>query len=187
MTATLTRRVEHSPALIAGSQGNVQVLPDGDWLIGWGQSPWFSEYGPQGQILFDAHLPSAYESYRTFRQAWSAQPDGAARASPTCARDEAAIVYASWNGATGVASWRVLDGQLAERDGSRRRRGPSSGFETAVTLADRRAVRAPTWRFRRSALRAPSWVRRARSASEGRALVRWRGPLVAGQLSDGPF
>jgi hypothetical protein len=133
MTATLTRRVEHSPALIAGSQGNLQVLPGGNWLIGWGQSPWISEYGPQGQILFDAHLPAAYESYRAFRQAWSARPAVA----PTFAylrSGRGAVVYASWNGATDVASWRVLSGSSPATMAPAATRA-RSGFETAVALA----------------------------------------------------
>ncbi len=133
MTATLTRRVEHSPKLIAGSQGNLQVLPGGDWLIGWGQSPWFTEYGPQGQLLFDAHLPSAYESYRTFRQAWSAQPAvGPAFAFVRSGRG--GVVYASWNGATGVASWRVLTGTSPSAMSAAVTR-PRSDFETPLALA----------------------------------------------------
>ncbi len=128
-TATLTRRVEHSPSLIAGSQGNLQVLEDGDWMIGWGQAPWFSEYAPNGRVLFDAHLPPGYESYRTFRQEWSAQPS----VPPSFAyvpSGAGAGVYASWNGATGVASWRVLAGGSASAMTPLTTRA-RSGFETA--------------------------------------------------------
>ncbi len=57
MTATLVRRIEHAPALLAGSQGNTQALPGGSWMVGWGEEPWMSEYGSNGQLLFDAHLP----------------------------------------------------------------------------------------------------------------------------------
>src|SRR6185312_1873867 len=74
MTATLVRRDEHSPALVAGSQGNLQALRGGGWRVGWGQSPYLSEYSASGQVLLDAHMPSTYESYRTYRQDWSAQP-----------------------------------------------------------------------------------------------------------------
>ena len=59
MTATLVRRVEHSPALVAGSQGNTQALAGGAWMVGWGEEPWMTEYGSGGQVLFDAHLPGA--------------------------------------------------------------------------------------------------------------------------------
>ena len=47
--------------------------------------------------------------------------------------EEETIVHASWNGATGVASWRVLAGEEphALTVGATI---PSSGFESAVTL-----------------------------------------------------
>ena len=141
MTATLVRRDEHSPALVAGSQGNMQALAGGDWVVGWGQSPYLSEFGPSGQLLFDAHMPSTYESYRTYRQTWAGQPTSP----PAFALARAgarATVYASWNGATRVASWRVLSGSsaasLAPLAGA-----PRSGFETAIALA--RAPAGGSW------------------------------------------
>jgi hypothetical protein len=133
MTATLVRRVEHAPALLAGSQGNTQALPDGSWMVGWGEEPWMSEYGSGGQVLFDAHLPAHWESYRVYRQSWSGRPS----TPPAFALSRAgskATVYASWNGATEVASWRVLAGAsaaaLAPVAAAAR-----DGFETAIPLA----------------------------------------------------
>jgi hypothetical protein len=132
MTATLVRRDEHSPALLAGSQGNMQALANGNWVVGWGQSPYLTEYGPAGQVLFDAHMPSSYESYRTYRQAWSGQPTSPPTAATVRAGTRTTL-YASWNGATTVASWRVLAGSspgaLAPVASAAR-----SGFETAIAL-----------------------------------------------------
>jgi hypothetical protein len=132
MSATLVRREEHVPALVAGSQGNTQALPGGGWLVGWGESPWMTEYSPGGQVVFDAHLPASWESYRVFRQSWSGRPAGPP-AFALVRSGSHAIVYASWNGATEVASWRVLAGRspgaltpLAA--------APSAGFETAIAL-----------------------------------------------------
>jgi hypothetical protein len=133
MTATLVQRYEHSPPLLAGSQGNMQALANGSWMVGWGQAPYFSEYSASGQLLFDARLPSSFESYRTYRLPWSAQP-----AEPpamfyvrSSSPHGAGVVYASWNGATAVASWRVLSGAspasltpLASR--------ARTGFESAI-------------------------------------------------------
>jgi hypothetical protein len=133
MTATLLRRDEHRPSLVAGSQGNMQTLSGANWLVGWGQSPYVSEFAPSGQVLFDAHMPASYESYRAYRQAWSGQPT----TPPAIAVQRAgarATVYASWNGASTVASWRVLAGASATSltaVGS----APRAGFETAITLA----------------------------------------------------
>jgi hypothetical protein len=136
MTATLVRDDEHpAKPLVAGSQGNVQLLPDGAWMVGWGEAPYLTEYGSAGQLLFDAHLPAAYESYRAYRLPWSGQPSGppslAAVRSPSAR--VGATVYASWNGATSVASWRVLGGPspagMTQLAGT-----PKSGFETAISL-----------------------------------------------------
>ena len=55
-------------------------------------------------------------------------------ASPSGPRGGAATVYASWNGATQVASWRVLAGRLAGQPDAGRAGAASSGFETAITL-----------------------------------------------------
>ena len=52
----------------------MQSLANGDWFVGWGQEPFFSEFGPEGQLLFEAHLPQNDESYRDFRFAWTGTP-----------------------------------------------------------------------------------------------------------------
>jgi Arylsulfotransferase (ASST) len=130
--ATVTAQFTHTPPLLAESQGNMQALENGDWFFGWGQLPYFSEYGPDGKVLFDAHLPAHEQSYRSFRFPWTGTP--AHR--PTFALRATAgahTVFASWNGATLVAYWRVLAGRdpaslqpVAE--------APRGAFETAVPL-----------------------------------------------------
>ncbi len=134
MRASVVREVVHHPKLVSPSQGNVQTLPGGDWVIGWGQASYLTQLGPRGEVLFDAHLPLASESFRAYREAWHAQPDttpAIAYAAPTART--AAKVYASWNGATDVAAWRVLAGASAAtlRPVARAVR---AGFETAVAL-----------------------------------------------------
>ncbi len=126
--ATVLSQFTHGPPLLAESQGNVQSLQNGDWFVGWGQVPDFSEFGPQGQLLFDGHLPAKAESYRSFRFAWTGTP--AHR--PTFALRPPSV-YASWNGATQVASWTVLAGPSS---GSLRpvASAPRTGFETPIAL-----------------------------------------------------
>jgi Arylsulfotransferase (ASST) len=134
-TATLVRSVVHpGKALVAGSQGNLQALAGGAWMVGWGESPYVSEFGAGGQLLFDAHLPAAYESYRAYRLDWSADPTEApAVAAVRSSSGHGAVVYASWNGATRLAAWRVLVGSSPD---SLAPAGqvPRAGFETAVSL-----------------------------------------------------
>ena len=140
---------------MAASQGNVQALANGDWMIGWGQAGYLSEVEPSGRLLFDAHLPPGWESYRAYVLPWSAQPT----VPPTLALRRGAyggvVAYASRNGATGVAAWRVLRGTL--------RRGSRSCSELSPhQLRDARSrCRGPaadrTWPSRRSTPRATCW------------------------------
>jgi Arylsulfotransferase (ASST) len=133
-TMTLTRTYSHSPQLSAATQGNVQTLPNGDVLLGWGAEPYVSEYSPSGRQIFDASMPAASQSYRAFRFPWSAQP----ASSPTLilATDRASgshVAYVSWNGATQVASWQVLAGP-SSRVLKRVRAVSDSGFETTIPV-----------------------------------------------------
>jgi hypothetical protein len=135
MTATLTRSYEHKNPLVAGSQGNVQVLPGGEWMVGWGQAGYLSEIGSAGQLLFNAHLPPAWESYRTFVFPWSGHPPQPPALSVARASGAAGglLAYASWNGATEVASWRVLAGASATALVPVAN-AAKSGFETTIAL-----------------------------------------------------
>ncbi len=132
MSASLVRGESHATPLVAGSQGNLQTLAGGDWLIGWGEVPYISEYGPSGELLFDAHLPAGYESYRAYRLPWSAHPSGRP-ALATGSEGGRELLYASWNGATQISSWRALAGSspttMAPLASAAR-----SGFETAIAL-----------------------------------------------------
>ena len=130
----LIARDVHSPALLAGSQGNDQVLADGDAFVGWGEEPYFSEFNSDGQLLFDARIPAPGQSYRAYRYPWSAVPAvPPAIAVPPSGADEATTVYASWNGATGVSEWTVLGG-ASPTTLAPLITVPSSGFETAIPM-----------------------------------------------------
>jgi Arylsulfotransferase (ASST) len=132
MTATLVRAYTSPDKLLARSQGNMQVLPNGNVFIGWGSQPFISEFSHEGELLFNAQFPPGVESYRAFRFPWSAHPtDEPVVAVEQGSDDERVKLYASWNGATEVATWEVLagphSGQL-EPLGS----VPRDGFETAL-------------------------------------------------------
>lgn len=134
-TDTLVGQYEHPTPLSASSQGNVQSLENGDMFVGWGSEPYFTEYNSAGGLVFDARLPSKSESYRAFRFPWSGTPSGPPAVAAVAGKSPAATLYASWNGATSVASWRVLGGttagQLAPITEAAR-----AGFETAIALPE---------------------------------------------------
>ena len=110
MTASLVRSYPHPHAKLAMSQGNVQALPNGNVFVGWGSTGYASEFSSDGQLLFDADFSGSIQSYRCFRYPWVAKP----LEKPALALDPVSngrvTVYASWNGATEVASWQVLGG-----------------------------------------------------------------------------
>jgi hypothetical protein len=110
-TATLVGSFQHpgGPTLTT-SQGNAGVLGNGNVFVGWGLSPWFSEYAPDGRVLFAAHFTSIWHhSYRAFKAAWVGHPGGKPAIAATIQAGRLSV-YASWNGATEIAEWRVLAG-----------------------------------------------------------------------------
>ena len=131
--ATLIGDYRHPDKLLAATQGNVQVLPNGNVFVGWGSEPYFSEFSPDGELLFDATLPPAVESYRAFRFPWKGSPQTRPAIVAESGDGDEITVYVSWNGATEVAGWQILAGPDPDElkpIGS----APRKGFETAVTV-----------------------------------------------------
>jgi Arylsulfotransferase (ASST) len=133
MRATLHRSYVHPAGLAAANQGSMQVLADGQVLVGWGNLPYFSQFTAAGTLILDGQFPVGDQSYRAFTAAWTAHPTDkpavAARVNPA----GGSVVYASWNGATEVKTWTVLAGKTADalaKVGAQQR----SGFETMVTV-----------------------------------------------------
>jgi hypothetical protein len=137
-TDRLVAEYEHSQPLAAGSQGGVQMLEDGDVFIGWGAEPYVTEYASNGTVLYNAHLPAKTESYRGYRYQWTSTPANTPAVAVAAAAGENTTVYASWNGATTVASWQVLAGASSTTlapAGS----ASKSGFETPISIAGKPA------------------------------------------------
>lgn len=128
--ATLVSAYRHNPPLSAPILGSMQLLANGNALVGWGGEPYFSEYSGSGQELLDVRWPGANLSYRVLLTSdWVGTPSY-----PPSGGVRDRTVYASWNGATRVARWDVLAGPRSSRlkeVASNRR----SGFETAIKLA----------------------------------------------------
>jgi EmrB/QacA subfamily drug resistance transporter len=115
----------------ADYMGSIEPLPQGNELVGWGSEPYFSEYDATGRMLLDAVLPRPDLSYRARIQPWVGLP-----LTPPVAvvrrRSGKTTIYASWNGATELASWRVSKGSgLHARTVTT---VAKSGFETAIPV-----------------------------------------------------
>jgi hypothetical protein len=133
-TATV-RRVYTSPQRpLAGAMGSVQILPSGRVFVGWGVASYTSEFTADGTPLFDVSLPDGTYSYRGLWLDWSGTPhQPPAAVAGRNGTTGTPLVYASWNGATNVAAWRVAAG--SKRDdlrpvGIARRHA----FETVIQL-----------------------------------------------------
>ncbi len=135
-TVSLVRKFVHSPRLLSGAAGSTQVLSDGSVFVGWGAQPDFSEYNPEGKQIFNGAFAPGVDSYRAFRFPWAARPKTPPALAVKAAAPGQAKLYASWNGATQVAAWRVLGGHgpnhLAPLGITARR----TDFETAIDTSN---------------------------------------------------
>ena len=169
----------------------MQALADGDWMVGLGRGAATSpNSSPAGQVLFDAHLPAALGVLPRLPAALERAARRRRRRSRVARRRaRAATVYASWNGATEVASWRVLAGASASDARARRERAAQAGFETAIALPARRAAGSYVGGAGARALRAPcSAPRAAREGAEASRRSRGGGPpWPERQVADAAF
>ncbi len=141
-TASLAAAYYHDPALYANSQGNFQILGNGNVLVGWGSDTqtdgqlqsYITEYASTGTVLADYVLAGEDITYRAFSQPWVGLPQTRVSAVAEAGNGQT-TVYTSWNGSTQTVAWELLAGQ------SRRSLTPVSvtsrtGFETAITTTD---------------------------------------------------
>ncbi len=126
----LAEYVHPGAPLLSGSQGNIELLENGDEFIGWGSEPYFSEFSAGGQLLFDGHMHGSYESYRTYRFPWTGAPAERPALVVTGAKP---VAYMSWNGDTRTVSWRVFAGATPAHM-SEVAMVPRGGFETAAAV-----------------------------------------------------
>lgn len=144
-TAALRQAYDHPHHIRPESQGNMQRLANGDYLVGWGSSAAFTEFAPDGEVLCDARFGaeaffefSPVSSYRVFRGAWVGRPTY-----PPSVAIVGGKVYVSWNGATEVSRWQV-ERMLGEEQELEREPGAGAvvvvaqqfrrGFETKIDL-----------------------------------------------------
>ena len=130
MTANVYHTYFHDPSLSSSSQGNLQSLPNGSKFVGWGQSPYFSEFTRAGTFIYDAQMPSTNYSYRAYKNCWKGKP---------CYSPKIAIVdnsvYASWNGSTETRFWKLYAGRCP-KNLKCVARVSKEGFETKIETSN---------------------------------------------------
>jgi hypothetical protein len=130
--ALLLQEFVHPSEITAAAMGNAQFLSNGNVVVGWGTAPYVSEFGPLGDVRFDAKFVGDAWNYRAYRNVWRGRPAHPPSVA-VARRGRDATVYASFNGSTDTAYWRVLGGPArnALRPLTTVR---SAGFETAVQV-----------------------------------------------------
>ena len=117
---------------LAYSQGNVQTLADG-YLVDFGSTGSIVDYNSDGSVRRDMHYQPMVQTYRAFKTAWHATPTTlpslAVSKTPT-----GSTAFVSWNGATEIASWRILTGPDANHL-TQVATAAKSGFETTIPTA----------------------------------------------------
>jgi hypothetical protein len=131
MSATLLQEYTSPEKLLTTSQGNVQLLSNANVFIGWGSAPFISEFSYEGELLFNARFPPDVESYRAFRFPWKGHPTDAPAVAAESGPEDWVTLYATWNGATEVATWEVLAGPRPGRL-EPVESFPRDGFETTM-------------------------------------------------------
>jgi hypothetical protein len=133
-TVTLVKQFTNPEAtLLTDSQGDLLSLPGGNWLMGYGGLPNFTEFNGAGRLLLDATLGPDVQSYRTYLAPWSGQPTQPPAIAAQAAAAGMVSVEASWNGATTVSAWEVLAGSSPASMNVVAMQ-PREGFETTVTI-----------------------------------------------------
>ena len=145
-TATLVSRTTApiDGGILSASQGNTQILPNGNIFHGWGSVAAISEHslGDDGKytpVLFAnftaTDVAGTIMNYRAFSFEWQSTPENSKPDVYSYAQNNTSpnAIYVSWNGATTVATWNFYAANAIGDDfvsiGSTGKRG----FETMWT------------------------------------------------------
>jgi hypothetical protein len=132
-TVTLAKQLTNpSKTLLASSQGDMLTLPGGNWMMGYGGLPNFTEYNNAGHVLLDGTLGKNVQDFRTYLSPWSGQPTGAPSVVASADSSGTIGVSVSWNGATQVASWQVLAGASASTLAPVAAAAKTAAFQTMI-------------------------------------------------------
>jgi hypothetical protein len=134
-TVTLARQfVNPTRTLLAESQGNAFGLPGGNWLLGYGRLPDFTEFDSSGRVMLEGALGREVQNFKTTISPWRGLPRTAPSVAARRGAGGATTLWVSWNGATEVAAWRVLAG-ASPGALTPVATAAKTGFETAIASA----------------------------------------------------
>lgn len=138
MTASaLLTLTDPNETIYSRSQGSLQVLDNGNSLMGYGSTPRIKEYYPDGSLAMSVAFGGSDNtvfSYRAYRAEWVGNPRNPPKV--YACQDSSANqtqVYMSWNGATEHHAWSVFAG-ASEDALAFGALAVKTGFETNTTV-----------------------------------------------------
>jgi hypothetical protein len=114
MTASLLQElVDPDDAIYSVSQGNMEVLPSGNSILGYGSVPTLKEFDQNGNVVLSVSWGEAerVQSYRAYKAEWVGKPN----TNPdvyACKASSGTEVFMSWNGATEHHTWTIFGGAV---------------------------------------------------------------------------
>ncbi|WP_424346481.1 arylsulfotransferase family protein [Kocuria sp. CH-021] len=124
-TAGIARQLDPPEPRLSDYMANASRLDNGNLLVGWGWEHYYTEYTPDGEVVYDA-ATAPFDSYRAYAAQWTGTP-----AEPPALVVDGDSAYVSWNGATEVAQWRLLAG-ADEAAATEHAVVDKDGFETRI-------------------------------------------------------
>ncbi|KAI9148812.1 hypothetical protein HJFPF1_10854 [Paramyrothecium foliicola] len=137
--AEAIRTFDAPDKLSARTQGSVQLLPNGNAFVNWGQAGAVTEFSDGGEVLFHSYLDSAphgvlVQSYRGFRANWTGTPSEEPAIVAFTGDEDELDIYVSWNGDTETKKWRFFAHQIGQEKGIFLGESRREGFETRATF-----------------------------------------------------
>ncbi|KAF4957253.1 hypothetical protein F66182_18338 [Fusarium sp. NRRL 66182] len=146
MTAKVRQEFWNPTPISSQSQGSVQVLQNGNVLVGYGYNSAWTEFNQKGEPVCEVHMgPEKWfgqgqiESYRVYKHRWVGKPT----AIPVwlVPDPKQGVGYVSWNGATEVKTWMVEGSYAKDPEHTTGAFGfvaamPKTGFETAISIPE---------------------------------------------------
>ena len=139
MTGQVVERYAQPDGMFGALFGSVNFQPDGGRFIDWGGQRTISQYTQDNELVYHAELADAALptfSYRAHKGPWVGRPTTKPDIfsySWTCTWNT--TIYASWNGATEVRSWRFFGGATARGPFKLAAIADKDGFETRVVTS----------------------------------------------------
>ncbi len=123
------------PAPLSWSQGNMQILPNKNVVIGWGNIPAISEHLEDGTPVFAASVADANSmNYRWYKYNWTGVPaDPPALRTYSPSPTSGTTFWMSWNGATEVDHWNIYGTTSTSDEFTHLAKADNLGFQTTYS------------------------------------------------------